>query len=239
MISVNAQIQQAEKKWLPAIDRFLVALYEGFHLPSHDIAHHYRVWKYAKQLLSTLCLNSKIADFTTEQTLVACLFHDTGLTVDMSEKHGHESKVICEQFLKQNPNLLLLNAQMVLSAIEHHDNKSLKNQSSISSTFSLVDIVSVADDLDAFGLVGVFRYIEIYSLRGIPVQDMAAKVLPNLENRFANFIMLFRNYPPIIEYHRARFEAAKEFFLEMNLASCFKVRYKIYNYLGVAKFKSS
>lgn len=218
MNNLANDIKLAEEKWNPSIYAFLHSLYRDVHLPSHDISHHERVWGYAKELLThTYTMASASCPFV-EQALVASMFHDTGLTVDHGERHGNLSKALCEHFLSKYPHLTLPSAEDTLYAIEHHDDKSLKQSVGFGpgTSLPLVDLVSSADDLDAFGLVGVFRYLEIYALREIPVEKIPCKVIPNLSNRFENFSRKFSAFPHLIERHRSRFLETKRFFEEAN-----------------------
>lgn len=242
MNNLAEYIKLAEDKWNPSIYTFLHSLYRDVHLPSHDVSHHERVWGYAKELLTHTYAIAPTSHPFVEQALVASMFHDTGLTVDHGERHGNHSKVLCEQFLSQYPQLTLPNADDTLYAIEHHDDKSLKQSVGFGSGTSLplVDLVSSADDLDAFGLVGVFRYLEIYALREIPVEKIPCKVIPNLSNRFENFNRKFSAFPCLIERHRNRFLETKRFFEEANNqmahdtilgAEAFKVAYNLVDVL--------
>ena len=216
MDNLAEYIKLAEDKWMPSIYAFLHSLYNGIHLPSHDVNHHVRVWSYAKELLSHIYTKAPASCSFIEQALVGCMFHDTGLIVDHSERHGHHSKVLFEQFLSKYPQLALPNVEDTLYAIEHHDDKSLKQSTGfgVGTSHSLVDLVSSADDLDAFGRIGVYRYIEIYALRGIPVENIPAMVIPNLSNRFENFCCRFSNFPTLVEIHRDRYLETKRFFEE-------------------------
>lgn len=196
------------------ISDYLHSLYSNVHLPSHDMSHHQRVWTYSKELLGEIHAESTMLQFTEEQVLVACMFHDTGLVVDASERHGHQSKVFCQQFLNNNSEPSLLGIEEVLHTIHHHDDKSLKPQSSFTKVteLTLLDIVSTADDLDAFGLVGVIRYLEIYALRGISFDEMPKRIIPNLQNRFENFRFKFSAFPNLIEKHQKRYLLTSDFF---------------------------
>ena len=89
--------------------------------------------------------------------------HDIGMSVDPGVKHGKHSRNLCLQFLNKN-NLPETDYRDALEAIEYHDNKDY-----ISNSFKnyLLTVLSVSDDLDAFGITGIFRYSEIYLTRGI------------------------------------------------------------------------
>lgn len=210
---------QAETKWLNRICHFLGSVYKNTHLPSHDISHHIRVWHNCKSLMaqSSVYIDTK-PEINAEQLLIASLFHDTGLTVDNSEKHGFISAEICKEFFNQNPSLLVDNLDMILFAIEHHDDKSARvnDFKNLSPALQLTRLLSTSDDLDAFGIVGVYRYIEIYSLRGNSLEEIPQKVLPNMANRFENFRKLINDDSNFAQFHTKRYHDATRFFQSLD-----------------------
>lgn len=208
-------ISKAEQRWHKPIVNHLQSVYGSVHLPSHDPSHHFRVWIYCKELIYQLVTHGITLTFTAEQALIASLFHDVGLTVDTSEFHGYQSRLLCEQFFSNNPHLAVEGLHEILDAIEHHDDKRFKNTGLRPNPINLVTLISTADDLDAFGLVGVFRYLEIYALRGITIEDIPQRVLVNLGNRFANFEQNFGHIPDLLSNHSARYEVVKCFFEQM------------------------
>lgn len=217
MTSIAQGIDFAEAKWLPLISLYLQNLYNGIHLPSHNLSHHIRVWVYCKELLFELDqIKEFSAAFSIEQALIACMFHDTGLIADKSERHGYQSKLQCIQFFEQNPTHITNNPEFVLHAIEHHDDKNLKHEVNFDKfELDLVTLVSSADDLDALGLIGVFRYLEIYNLRGIPELDIPHLVLKNLANRFTNFKNHFPNLPLYVKRQEQRYRVTLNFFEQL------------------------
>lgn len=219
MFKLVEAIAEAEKKWLSQIINHIEQVYNNIHLPSHDVAHHLRVWNFCKQILAELIINeTSLKRVSVEDALIASLFHDTGLTIDKGESHGYQSKLICINFFEGLWLKSSINLDAILHAIENHDDKSLRGGSSISdnTSFQLVTIVSTADDLDAFGLIGVFRYIEIYTLRGIQLKELPSKVLQNLKNRFENFKNQFSRYPEFIKFHKERFIKTQGFFTSLD-----------------------
>ena len=80
----------------------------------------------------------------------------------------------------------------------------------------LLTILSVSDDLDAFGITGVFRYTEIYLNRGIEPEKIGNLIRENAENRFLNFLKSFGSYNEIVEKHTNRFNILDEFFSKYN-----------------------
>lgn len=73
---------------------------------------------------------------------------------------------ICIQYFEENKLPKPDRFEEILFAIENHDDKDYKqNNTEPNSVFS---ILCNADDLDAFGKVGIVRYTEIYLLRELP-----------------------------------------------------------------------
>ncbi|MDD2196643.1 MAG: hypothetical protein PHW91_05590 [Bacteroidales bacterium] len=210
---------QLEAKWLNIICHFLRSVYKHTHLPSHDLSHHIRVWHNCKTLMVQPSVSPDINPaISAEHLLIASLFHDTGLTIDNSEEHGFVSVEICKEFFNQNPNLKTDNLDMVNFAIEHHDDKSLqlKDFKDLSPALQLTRLLSTSDDLDAFGIIGVYRYIEIYSLRGNVLEVIPQKVLTNMANRFDNFIKLVNDNSNFTQYHTKRYHDAVCFFKNLD-----------------------
>lgn len=219
MSDIQDIIFKYESQWISPIKVHLNELYKHIHLPSHDVDHHFRVWTFCKALMLELDDNGiPINSSTVEQALIACLFHDTGLTIDSSEKHGIQSRMICEKFFSQNPQLKPNNFDAILNAIELHDDKSLKSDTTFrkNQEVDLINLVSSSDDLDAFGLIGVYRYLEIYSLRGFYLNEIPGKVISNLANRFANFENIYSKYENFVAKQKSRFNTTLKFFSLLN-----------------------
>jgi len=140
------------------------------------------------------------------------------MSVDSGIKHGIHSKNLCIQFLVKN-NLDENDYSDVLDAIENHDNK---DYSSNRSANFLLKILSVADDLDAFGFTGIYRFAEIYLTRGIDPEKIGYQITDNAEKRFSNFVRTFGFGEEIVEKHKKRYEVLNNFFIKYNeqLPSC-------------------
>jgi hypothetical protein len=180
----DASLLIAETNWLPVIRPYLQKLFDGHWLPSHDLSHHTRVWKNACLLVKDM----KNADkFFFEKLLIACFFHDVGLLKDSSSRHGIESRRMCEEFLAKYPDKVLFGCESLLDAIENHDDKNYQSESTFNVN-TIYKLLAMADDIDAFGALGAYRYIEIYLLRKIDPGLIPGKVLTNADNRYANLI---------------------------------------------------
>jgi HD superfamily phosphodiesterase len=206
-------ISSSEKKLAKLLEEFFKSNYDERKLPSHGIDHHRRVWNYAQEILQTLHLD-EIDDprIFVDKLLIACYLHDSGMAVESGEKHGFESRKLCEMFLSRN-NLKKVDYEDVLNAIENHDNKEYQ----IAETEDkLLLILSVADDLDAFGYIGIYRYIEIYLARGILPDKIGQMVRDNAQKRFNNFRLNFSGFPELLRKHEARYLVLDKFFEGLN-----------------------
>ena len=101
----------------------------------------------------------------------------------------------------------------VFTILNSFDDKEYKTKSQADS---LLSILSIADDLDAFGHIGVIRYSEIYLMRGISINELPKLVLSNLDKRFRNFEKKIKNYPDLYESHKSRYLITRKFFEELN-----------------------
>jgi HD superfamily phosphodiesterase len=207
-------IREAEGKWIPPITSFVVEQFRSVHLPSHDFSHHQRVWQYARELLQLLSAIQPVDRVLVENTIIAAFFHDLGLTKTTSKEHGRQSRLICEDFFAAHPILGYRQLTDALNAIEQHDDKDYASAVLLRGTtpLDLLTIVHMADDLDAFGSIGVFRYAEIYLLRGVSVAEMPDIVITNLETRFRHLAHAFHLLPSLSEKHSRRYLATKKFY---------------------------
>lgn len=213
MEELKYHIQQAEKKLLEPLFNFCKGLFTDNKIPSHNHTHHIRVWEYAKDILYALNPSIEINYNTVEACLIASLFHDTGLTETTSENHGKESRVICFRYFEDNNLCKPDNFEEILSAIEKHDDKEYKLNNI--ATNSIISILCNADDLDAFGKIGVIRYTEIYLLRGININKLPEMVIKNLDKRFLYFERNFKDFPNLYAKHKSRYLTTRTFFDEL------------------------
>jgi HD superfamily phosphodiesterase len=208
-MNIENNIKLAGQKFIPSLEEFFKSVYDDNKFPSHGIDHHRRVWRYAQELLQYIYpdeINEN--QLFVEKLLIACYLHDTGLAIEPGERHGLQSRNICENFLSKN-KLNKSDYEDVLNAIENHDKKEYLNTK---LTDKLLLILSAADDLDAFGYIGIYRYIEIYLARGIQPGKLGQMARDNAEKRFKNFSLNFTRYPKLVRKHKARYMLLNEFF---------------------------
>jgi HD superfamily phosphodiesterase len=210
---LSDNIHLAEQRFIPSLEEFFISVYDENKLFSHGLDHHRRVWNYAKELLlSTNNQDIINPSVFAEKLIIACYIHDIGMSVDPGIRHGHHSRNLCSQFLKTNL-LKESDFQDVLRAIENHDNKEYTD-----SDFSgdLLTILSVADDLDAFGYIGIYRDLEIYLTRGVDPADAGNQILRNAGKRYENFKSTFGYSDKLLNKHKIRFDLLELFFRNYN-----------------------
>jgi HD superfamily phosphodiesterase len=206
-------IRSAENQYKQILEEFFISVYSEITLSSHGIDHHRRVWDYAKEFLKQIPSGNinNLLQFSSN-LIIACYLHDIGMSVNPGPKHGKLSRNFCVRFINQY-DLPEDDFRDALEAIENHDNK---DYSAHGKKNDLLTILSVSDDLDAFGITGVFRYTEIYLTRGIEPEKIGSLVRENAEIRFLNFLKTFGSYNEIVEKHTDRFNILDEFFSKYN-----------------------
>jgi hypothetical protein len=208
-MNLTATIESAELQFKQILEGFFIDTYNDNSLSSHGIEHHRRVWNYAREIMLLLSEGNMISDpALPSELIIACYLHDIGMSVDPGIRHGRHSREICINFLKEN-HLKEYDYSDVLSAIENHDKKELY---SFAGRYDLLTILSIADDLDAFGLTGIFRYSEIYLARGNNPEDIGEKILENASGRFDNFSAAFMFSDEFFQKHKKRYDTLVNFF---------------------------
>jgi HD superfamily phosphodiesterase len=228
MTTLFDTIASTEREWLTPLYTHVDSLFSGTNLPSHDADHHLRCWIQCRELLLELDKAGVTVDSNTvKQCIIACFFHDTGLLKDIGENHGAESRLLCNLFLSDNPRFKVADKQNLLLAIEKHDDKHEKNIEAVSikEIISTHRLITTADDLDAFGYIGVFRYIEIYLKRNVAKEVLAKKVVANLKGRFNNFWNSYSLLQKFSHLQKFRFNQTLTFFT--NLDSQFASEYLV------------
>ncbi|MEA2106830.1 MAG: HD domain-containing protein [Bacteroidota bacterium] len=213
MNDLNYLIEKAEKEWLNKLYNFCKTVFSKSKIPSHDHNHHYRVWKYCKEILTALYPKNNINYELIEGCIIASFFHDTGLSNTVDEFHGQESKKICQAYFSNQNLETPKNFSDILWAIEKHDDKNYQPKKQDAT--SLLSIICNADDLDAFGNIGVIRYTEIYLLRGIEMSKLPELVIQNIDNRFRYFKHTYKDYPELYQKHHTRYLITREFFKKL------------------------
>lgn len=213
-MNCSGLVLQEEKRSLRSVEAFFNEIWGDTNLPSHDLNHHRRVWNYAKEVLIYF-EKVKMNPVFIRNLLIACYFHDAGMSVERGVRHGCHSRRIVEKYLSIN-NLNESDYSDALDAIKNHDKKEYYDGSEGNA---VLKILSVADDLDAFGSIGIMRYMEIYRERGVPENRIAGSILGNAAARFANFELFATDKPELYNVHRKRYAELKQFFENYNQSS--------------------
>ncbi|MDA3821696.1 MAG: HD domain-containing protein [Bacteroidales bacterium] len=212
-------IQTAEEKWLEKSKQFVEKQFETVFLPSHDLIHHLRTWKHAKYILRELSeLNSAINLSIVEATLLASIFHDTGMVHTRSPEHGLESKKIYQEFINKEGTELPEYQNEILRAIEYHDNKEefVYVAIEINAPPDILTIISISDDIDALGTIGIYRYVEIYLHRHTSMRSLGIKVLKNVSFRFNHLVKASYLLPSFVNHMKILYKEIINFFDHYN-----------------------
>ena len=212
-MNLTRLIESAEDKYKQILEEYFMSVFDEKSLTSHGIDHHRRVWGYSKELLPLIPYkNTDQISQLPSKLIIACYLHDIGMSVDSGTRHGIHSRNFCLQFLAKN-NLPENDFPEVLEAIEYHDNKDYSDNI---PSGDLLTILSVSDDLDAFGYTGIFRYAEIYLTRGINPGNFGHLIRENSKKRFDNFVKIFEYDSEIVQKHIKRYYTLDNFFERYN-----------------------
>ena len=212
-MDLTGPIKSAENQFKQILEGYFVSVYDEKSLPSHGIDHHRRVWNFAKELISLKNKRDPVMDPSLPNSLIiACYLHDIGMSVDPGPRHGSHSMELCKRFLNKH-ELDENDFPGLLKAIREHDNKEYRRPS---TEAYLSSILSVADDLDAFGFTGIYRYLEIYSLRGYELETIGQRIRENAAKRFAHFEKCFGSAETFTKAQRKRYLILDNYFREYN-----------------------
>ncbi|NOY37935.1 MAG: HD domain-containing protein [Chlorobi bacterium] len=205
-----------EQNLVPSLIAYCQHCFADTYLPSHDTSHHLRTWKFARMLVSTFSATREYTRQKLDNFAFACLLHDTGMSVTIDPEHGPAGRKLAEQFISAH-NLSTEYFNEALDAIAFHDDKDYRDAGNNDSPDpqSVIRILSLADDMDALGYIGVFRYYEIYVLRGFTTDNLAKAVLGNLEKRFSRMERLLADFPEWLDTLREKFNVIHGFFTRL------------------------
>ncbi len=213
---VSDPIITAEQEWLGRTIAYCRNCFPGGELPSHDEQHHLRTWHYARSLIPLA--QTYLFPLTGEEItalLLASLLHDTGMSETLSPAHGAASRRLAARFFDTQPDPPPLREE-ILTAIGKHDDKGYREKILPDTPAGrILTLLTVADDLDAFGYTGIYRYYDIYALRHTPVEEMAKKIPDNLEKRFGHMQPLLQHDPSLLQDHRERYRITRSFFEDL------------------------
>jgi len=182
-------INRLEERWLKALSDRARDVFSGTFLPSHDHTHHLRTWNIAKILLRELAESGlPLDEALVEGLMVSVWFHDLGMAVTRDMEHGAAGRQICEEYFRNGEIPEPARFGEVLEAIEKHDIKDDRERMGIGydpdMSPGILELLSLADDMEALGIIGIYRYAEIYLARGTGFHELGDMVLGNATNRF-------------------------------------------------------
>jgi hypothetical protein len=107
----------------------------------------------------------------------------------------------------------------ILRAIELHDRKDIQIYTSFNEETppEILGILSVADDLEAMGTIGIFRYAEIYLRRNIPLEALASRILDNAATRFNKLKRACHLCSGVIKTFERQYDELRHFYEQYNL----------------------
>lgn len=216
---IEAYITTVEEVWLKKVTSFVKDLFKDTFLPSHDHSHHLRTWKASKQIMREIAeFNISITEAFVEAALLASLFHDTGISETRGITHGTKGKNIYLKYIAENQAKEPEMHEQIARAIEMHDQKT----KSIFIPFhwdrppDLLTMVSIADDMDALGTIGIYRYAEIYLHRGTPLKSLGMSLLENVSIRYNNFSKASTLVPSLINKTKPKYQEILNFYDNYN-----------------------
>jgi HD superfamily phosphodiesterase len=216
---ITERISVAEDHWLEKLKIFLEVLFKDTFLPSHDYSHHLRTWKAAKEILLEIAeFNVQLSDEFVEAVLLASLFHDTGIIETRGIKHGEKGKNIYLKYIAENCQKEPAMHSKIASAIEMHDQKTenLFIPFHWDKIPDLLTLVSIADDMDAMGTIGIYRYAEIYLHRSTPMKSLGMVLLENISTRYNNFSKASSLVPSLLRKTKPRYQEVISFYDNFN-----------------------
>jgi len=217
--SLSQRIGIVEENWLGLVRPHISKLFAGTFIPSHDHTHHSRVWNICKNLLQKLEGFSSVADEDVlEGLLLASWFHDAGMVYDSGELHGALGKDVFERFIADSGAQKPVLYDDVLKVIALHDSKepSLYRGIVPGKAPGMMGVLSIADDLDALGTVGIYRYSEIYLKRGVPAGELGTRILSNVRRRYSNICESCAAFPGLAASFLEDYILIEDFFNRYN-----------------------
>lgn len=212
-------IERAEKKWHKPLRAHAKEIFSETFLPSHDHTHHQRVWNISRELLKQIAaFNSHLDTSLVEGLIVAVMFHDLGMVVTREKEHGRVSREMCEKYFREQKPDPPERFEEVLNAIEMHDIKDDPARLGISAEEppDLLTLLCLADDLEALGAIGVYRYAEIYLTRGIDLNELGVNILGNVSARFNHISRNCVMCPEILSTYRQEYTYLVSFYDRYN-----------------------
>ncbi len=217
--SINQKILNAEKNWLEELKLFLQELFSETFLPSHDHTHHIRTWNNAKIILREISeFNVSLSQDFVNAVILSSMFHDTGIIETRGIAHGRKSKSIYLKYIAENCDVPPAMHDKIAHAIEYHDQKTLNLFVPFhwNKPPDLLTVMSIADDMDAMGIIGIYRYAEIYLHRSTPLKSLGMVLMENVSVRYNNFSKACTLFPSLINKTKPLYQEIITFYDNYN-----------------------
>jgi len=212
-------IDRTEAAWLNPLYRQAEQTFKGRPLPSHDHTHHMRVWNLCKTILREIAtFNSRSDPSLVAGVIIAAFFHDLGMAFSTREDHGRLGSELCRSWFMNSGREHPERFEEILQAIELHDRKDVQLYTAFSRDDppEILGILTVADDLEALGVIGVYRYAEIYLKRGITLKELGNRILENVKIRFENLSAGCHLCSRLVKRYRLEYNELCFFFEQYN-----------------------
>ncbi|MCF8225378.1 MAG: HD domain-containing protein [Bacteroidales bacterium] len=207
-----------ESRWLEPVSQFVDRIFRDVYLPSHDMTHHIRTWENAKKLLLETYSNpGSVGEDIVEALLFTTLFHDTGMTETKGKSHGTASRIIYESYIN-NFGYLPSKHNEICHTIELHDNKKddIFHKIEKEGTPDILTLTGIADDLDALGTVGIYRYAEIYLHRNSNFRILGSSVISNVAIRYSRLLNAISALPGMASSVTKDYKIILDFYTHYN-----------------------
>lgn len=116
--------------------------------------------------------------FDTRLLEVAIALHDIGVFYSQAMDHGRESAFRIRPYLVNEVGVTPDEADKICSMIRSHHEYEWPSDNSPEAI-----ALRVLDCLDAFGVIGVYRFLEVYDRRGLQPTEALPKAIASLEQR--------------------------------------------------------
>jgi len=212
-------IDRTEATWLDPLYSYAEQVFRGKYLPSHDHTHHMRVWNLCKTILLEISSFNALTDPSlVDGVIIAAFFHDLGMAFSTREDHGRLGSELCRSWFRDAGRDHPERFEEILQAIELHDRKDTQLYAAFSRMAppEILGILTVADDLEALGIIGIYRYAEIYLKRGITLKELGSRVLDNVKIRFKNLSAGCLLCSRLVQRYRQEYDVLCSFFEQYN-----------------------
>jgi len=212
-------IDRTEATWLDQLYGHAEQIFRGKSLPSHDHTHHMRVWNLCKTILREIsAFNSRTDPTLVDGVIIAAFFHDLGMAFSTREDHGKLGSELCRSWFRDAGRAHPERFEEILQAIELHDRKDIQLYTAFSREAppEILGILTVADDLEALGTIGVYRYAEIYLERGVTLKELGKRILENVKTRFENLSAGCHLCSRLVRRYRQEYDELCSFFEQYN-----------------------